>query len=183
MKPDAITALFADASAHFVPFAGNPMDDDLTAIREVLTPLLLGIPYDADRWHNLFGLIAQHNKYKNKYSVFFARPKRPLLFDDTIDATATPVVHARAKAIHTAKLADYAAFKAAKNAVVKFIRTTVDETWYKDLKDLVSFYNAITAADLIILLDKNCGGLHAIDLINLPTEMLAYYAAAEGIPE
>ena len=72
MKPDAITALFADASAHFVPFAGNPTDDDLTAIREVLTPLLLGIPYDADGRHNLVGLIAQRDKYKAKYTVFFA---------------------------------------------------------------------------------------------------------------
>ena len=183
MKPDAITALFADASAHFVPFAGNPTDDDLTAIREVLTPLLLGIPYDADGRHNLVGLIAQRDKYKAKYSVFFARPKRPLLYDDTIDAAATPVVRTRAEAIHTAKLADYAAFEAAERAVVKFIRTAVDETWYKDLKDSESFYNAVTAADLIDHLDKNCGGLHAIDLVNLPTEMLAYYAAAEGIPE
>ena len=53
----------------------------------------------------------------------------------------------------------------AENAVVKFIRTTVNETWYEDLKDLVSFYNAVTTADLINHLDKNCGGLHAIDLI------------------
>jgi hypothetical protein len=51
------------------------------------------------------------------------------------------------------------------------------------LKDSESFYNAVTAADLIDHLDKNCGGLHAIDLVNLPTEMLAYYAAAEGIPK
>ncbi len=79
MKPDAITALFAYASAHFIPFAGNPTDDDLTAIREVLTPLLLGIPYNADRRHNLIGLIAQRNKYKAKYTIFFAWPKRPLL--------------------------------------------------------------------------------------------------------
>ena len=94
MKPDAITALFADASAHFVPFAGNPTDNDLTAIREVLTPLLLGILYDADGRHNLVRLIAQRDKYKAKYSVFFARPKRPLLYDNTIDAAATPVVRA-----------------------------------------------------------------------------------------
>ncbi len=77
MKPNAITALSADASAHFIPFAGNPKDDDLTTIREVLTPLLLGIPYDADGRHNLVGLITQHDKYKAKYTVSFARPKHP----------------------------------------------------------------------------------------------------------
>jgi hypothetical protein len=183
MKPDAITALFADASVHFIPFACDPTDDDIPAIHEVLTPLLLCIPYDADGRHNLVGLIAQRDKYKTKYSVFFARPKRPLFYDDTLDAAATPVVRARAEAIQTAKLTDYAAFEAAKRAVVKFNRTAVDETWYKDLKDSESFYNAVTAADLIDHLNINCGGLHAIDLVNLPTEMLAYYAAAEGIPE
>ena len=52
-----------------------------------------------------------------------------------------------------------------------------------DLKDAESFCNAVTAANLIDHLDKNCGGLHTTDLINLPTEMHAYYAAAEGIPE
>ena len=67
-------------------------------------PLLLGIPYDADGRHNLVGRIAQCDKYKTKYSVFFARPKRPLLYDNTIDAAATPVVRACAEAIHTQSL-------------------------------------------------------------------------------
>ena len=169
MKPDAITALFADASVHFVPFASNLTDDDLTTICEVLTPLLLGIPYDANGRHNLLVLIAQRDKYKAKYSIFFfAWPKCPFLYDDTINATTTPVVHAHAKAIHMAKLADYAAFEVAKQAVIKFIRNAVDETWYKDLEDSESFYNAITATDLIDHLDENCGGLHAVDLLGIP---------------
>ncbi len=33
----------------------------------------------------------------------------------------------------------------------------VNETWYKDLKDSVSFYNAVTAADLIDHLNKIAG--------------------------
>jgi len=32
-------------------------------------------------------------------------------------------------------------------------------------------------------LDTNCRGLHPSELVNLPTNMLGYYAAAEGIPE
>ena len=32
-------------------------------------------------------------------------------------------------------------------------------------------------------LDTNCRGLHPSELVNLPTDMLGYYAAAEGIPE
>ncbi len=44
MSPEEIAALFADAAAKFAPILGNPKDDDLTALREVLTPLLLSIP-------------------------------------------------------------------------------------------------------------------------------------------
>jgi hypothetical protein len=32
-------------------------------------------------------------------------------------------------------------------------------------------------------LDANCGGLHPSELVNLPTDMMGYYADAEGIPE
>ena len=46
MKPDTITALLTEAAAAVTPIVGNPTDDDLTAIRKILTPLLLGVPYD-----------------------------------------------------------------------------------------------------------------------------------------
>ena len=36
---------------------------------------------------------------------------------------------------------------------------------------------------LIAHLDANCGGLHSVDLINLPSEMIGYYVTAKGIPE
>ena len=32
-------------------------------------------------------------------------------------------------------------------------------------------------------LDANCGGLHPSDLVHLSTDMIGYYAQAEGIPE
>ena len=33
------------------------------------------------------------------------------------------------------------------------------------------------------LLDANSGGLHAIDMITLRTNMIQYYVQAEGIPQ
>ena len=41
----------------------------------------------------------------------------------------------------------------------------------------------MTVQQLLELLDANCGGLHPSKLVNLPTEMMGYYANAEGIPE
>ena len=33
------------------------------------------------------------------------------------------------------------------------------------------------------LLDANSGGLHAVDMITLRTNMIQYYVQAEGIPQ
>ena len=186
MSPEEITALFADASAKFAPILGNPKDDDLTALREVLTPLLLSIPYDEDGaapLHNLIGIIEPPATYLATWHAAFPVPARPARYDAAIANDATPVVRARMEAAHNTRLADYASFEAAERAVVKFIRDAIDEIWYKDLKNPRTFYNSVTAATLLSHLDDNCGGLHPVDLINLPSEMIGFYAAAEGIPE
>ena len=41
----------------------------------------------------------------------------------------------------------------------------------------------MTAFTFIEYLRTNSGGLHSNDLTTLPSEMLRYYANAEGIPE
>jgi hypothetical protein len=49
MHPDAVTLLFKEAYAMFPPLKGKPTDDDLLAIREVLLPILMVIPFNAVR--------------------------------------------------------------------------------------------------------------------------------------
>ncbi len=44
MTPKEITAAFATATATFQPIVGQPTDDNLTSLREILYPLLLDIP-------------------------------------------------------------------------------------------------------------------------------------------
>jgi hypothetical protein len=46
MRPDAITLLFKEAFDVFPPIKGKPTDDDLLAIREVLPPILMVIPFN-----------------------------------------------------------------------------------------------------------------------------------------
>ncbi len=75
MKPDAITVLFAEAAAAVTPIVGNPTDDDLTAIRKILMPVLLGVPYDTAGPHNLVRLIMPKVAYRLAYSV--AKLRRP----------------------------------------------------------------------------------------------------------
>jgi hypothetical protein len=78
---------------------------------------------------------------------------------------------------------DYECYDTAKRATVKSLQDLVDKTWYKDLKDAESFYTKVTAFDLLDHLNRNCGGLHAIDLVHLNTAMMGYYAEAEDILE
>ena len=59
----------------------------------------------------------------------------------------------------------------------------IEEVHYKELKVTGTFYNNVTAYTLMEHLKTNCGGLHTTDLINLPTQMIGYYADTVGIPE
>ena len=56
-------------------------------------------------------------------------------------------------------------------------------TWYKELKDREIFYMYVTAHQIPTHLLENCGGLHATNIVNLPTEIQGYYENDQGIPD
>ena len=74
---------------------------------------------------------------------------------------------------------DFNTFGAAKDGVKLFIYAAIQETWYKPLRDPTTFYNNVTAYDMLEFLCTNSGG----DLATIPSDMLHYYANAKGIPE
>ena len=59
----------------------------------------------------------------------------------------------------------------------------VDKTWYKELKDLDTFYTNVSALQLLEHLTKLCAGLHAVDAVDIPTLMQTLFANAESIPQ
>jgi hypothetical protein len=59
----------------------------------------------------------------------------------------------------------------------------IKEVHYKELKVTGTFYNNVSAYMLLEHLKTNCGRLHTSDLINLPTQMIGYYADTAGILE
>ena len=71
----------------------------------------------------------------------------------------------------------------AERGVAKFLQDVVDKIWYNDLKDADLFYTKVTAIDFMGLLHANSGGLHAVNMITLRTNMIQYYVQAEGIPQ
>jgi hypothetical protein len=67
--------------------------------------------------------------------------------------------------------------------VSKFLHDVVNEIWYNDLKNADTFYTKVTAINIMALLDATSGGLHALDMISLCTNMMQYYMQADGIPQ
>ena len=185
MRPDAVTLLFKEAFDVFPPIEGKPTDDDLLSIREVLLPILMIIPFDAvGGIHSLTALLTEPAKYAAAHGgTQFLRPARLLLYDATIPDDAATVVRVKAEAAHKSKLEDFANYEAAERGCAKFLRDVVDEVWYNDLKDADTFYTQVTALDIITFLDLNSGGLHAVDMISLRTNMHQYYTQADGVPQ
>ena len=143
------------------------------------------IPFDAvGGIHSLTALLMDEAKYATAHGGNkFVRPVRLPLYDERIADDAPTVVCVRAEAAHKSKLDDYNNYEAAERGCAKFLRDVVDEVWYNDLKDAETFYTQVTALELMTFLDLNSGGLHAVDMLSLRTNMHQYYAQADGIPQ
>ena len=184
----AITLLLAKATEEYTPILGQPTDDDIFKMRETLMPILHNIEFAnfvpaGGNAHNLVGIIQEPSAYHADWHAAFPRPARPAPYDTNIDDNATSVVKNRMEAAHRTLIDDYNAYIAAEKGVSHFIQTVVDEVWYKDLRNALTFYNNVTAYDLFEHLVTNSGGLHNNELVSLPAEMLMYYEESEGIPE
>jgi hypothetical protein len=122
MMPDAVTLLFKEAYNSFPPIKGKPTNDNLLAIREAILLLLMVIPYDLlTGVHSLMAILMEAGRYEAYHGNHtFLRPSHLPLYDATIDNNATMIVCIRAKVAHKSRLANYAAYEAAKRGVAKF---------------------------------------------------------------
>ena len=183
-----IAALLEKAAENHPKITGQPTDDDIFAMTEILFPILHDAEYDMSVIpgivnHNLVGLIQSSAAYTATWTAVFPRPTRPATYDPTIPDAATSVMRNRMEAAHSARIKDYEIFIAAEKGVSAFIQKAVEETWFKSLRDPITFYNNVTSYNLLEHLRDNSGGLHNNDLAALPAEMMNYYANVEGIPE
>ena len=78
MTPEAITHLFKEAYDTFPPLEGKPTDNNLLAIREMLPPLLMFIPYDQlNGIHSLTAILTEAAKDKAEHgNTKLVRPAR-----------------------------------------------------------------------------------------------------------
>jgi hypothetical protein len=143
------------------------------------------IPYDQlGGTHFLMGVLTDAKRYAaNHGSATFVRPLCLPLYDATIADDTTNVARILAESAHQAKLNDFASFKAAERGAAKFLCKVVNEVWYNDLKDADTFYTKMTAREIIAFLNANSGGLHAINMMSLRSNMHNYYTQADSIPQ
>ena len=85
MSPEEIVAKFSEALELFKPMEGQPSIRDLTKISEVLTQLLLQIPFnETEGKDNLVRVINSATNYRSVYGHLFVIPQRVSAYDETI---------------------------------------------------------------------------------------------------
>jgi hypothetical protein len=184
MTPNAITLLFKEARDAFPPFERKPTDNNLLSIRETLLPILMEIPYNQlEGVHSLTALLMEPAKYAANHGTTFVRPVRLPLYDGSIAGNATTVVRVHGESAHKACLDDFASYKAAECGAAKFLRKTINKVLYNGVKDANTFYTKVSALEIMTFLNANSGGLHAIDMISLHTNMHQYYMQVDSIPQ
>jgi hypothetical protein len=99
MTPEEITTLFAMAATLFQPITGQPTDNDLTAIWDLLYPLLLDIPYNEAGTHNLIGLIEPTTTYTVTWGNPFPIPPRPATYPAVPDDNTLTISSLHSKKI------------------------------------------------------------------------------------
>ena len=103
-----VIAWFQAAQEIFIVITGKPSDKDIVRIGEILTSILLSIPYDeVDEDDNLWGLIASLADFKSRYQnvVFFA-PTWPPIYPEVLPSATAPV-RTEAEFRNAAKLVDF----------------------------------------------------------------------------
>jgi hypothetical protein len=142
------------------------------------------VPYNQlNRVHSLTAILPKAVKYKADHGAKFVHPACLPLYDKMIADNATTVVHVCAETAHKSRHDDYASYKAAKQDVSMFLCNVVNEIWYNDLKNADTFYAKVMAIDIMSPLDAISGGLHALDMILLCTDMMQYNVQVDGIPQ
>jgi hypothetical protein len=129
MMPNGITLLFREVRKAFPPFKGKPTDDNLTAIRETLLPILMEIPYNhLGGVHSLTAILTDPLRYAAGHGgALFKCPAHLPLYNKNIADNAMTLVCIHAESAHRACLDNYASYKAAERGAAKFLCKVVNE--------------------------------------------------------
>ena len=78
--------------------------------------------------HNLTRLVMDEDDYKVRYFAKLPKTTRPAVYNKYISNNVMNVDRSKAKAVHTAKIADYPLFVAAERETRNFILAVIEDT-------------------------------------------------------
>ena len=114
MSPEDIVAKFAEALKLFKPIKGPPSIWVLTKILEVLTQLLLQIPFDeTEGKDNLVRVINSTANYRSRYGQAFVIPQRVGAYDESITDDAKAALRSKMEAKHRSRIVDRSTYETA----------------------------------------------------------------------
>ena len=152
-------------------------------MEKTFLPILLNILYNkVEATHNLSGIIATSAKYTTKYGTSFKRPTRPKPYIPTITATMSDAERHKAKATDSVRKEDYQLYEVAEMGIMRSLTTNIDKTWYQELEKAETFCTEVTAFKLTEHVQKHSGGRHAIDAVDIISDMHQYFDEAAIIP-
>ena len=144
MKTEEVQPLFSARFDVFDPILGQPTEAELTRLHEDITTILLLLLCDAKKGiQKLRGLVMDEDGYKVCYCSKFPTSTKPDVYNRNIPNNATDVVRSKVEAVHTAKIADYQIFAAAKHETLYFILAFVEDTWVHKLREPVTLYTVV----------------------------------------
>ena len=113
----------------------------------------------------------------------FAVPAILSVYDDTITANATITPCRRFEAARASNINYRDLYEVANAGCQYFILASMDEVWYRELRDSRTIYSQVTAKKFLAHLRNVCTGLHEIKAItNLPL-MMWVYKDVDSIPD
>ena len=176
--------LFEARCEEFEIVDGQPTYADLHSIVEELPKLIYPIQFDKEGGiHNLIGLIMNKANYTNRFDAPFPRPKRPAIYDESIENGATGVIHANSKAIHRGRITDWDAFEAAEREAKIFLIDEFDKAWYHNLCKTFTFNAQVKTRKMLEHLQGICVSNHAIYILDLQDKMQVMHTEHDSIAQ
>ena len=163
--PSEITVKFVEEYNTFVLIEGQPIDSDMNRVFEALSRILYPVKYnETDAVHKLIGIIQDDEPYTTKHGTSFPRPKRPKIFDETIDSSL-PLTIATLRT-------DWTVYNTAKRKSRLFVLKVFDHVWLLEIsKGLLTYFSDVLSRTMLDNIQEICLGNHKIDILVLQDKM------------
>ena len=120
-----------------------------------------------------------------KHGSLFPRPKRPKIFDETIDGSLPVTIATKKREVaHALLQTNWAVYNKAERESGRFILKVVNHVWLSEvLKGSPTYFSDVLAKTMLENLQEVCLCNHKIDILVLQDEMNKMHNEWETIPQ